>query len=52
MGRAKHGKRAFQGGFLALPHMLLNHPKFHGLSSSAVKLLVDLAKQVDKSLLT
>ena len=33
------------GGFLMLPHALLKNPKFAALSSSAVKLLLDIAAQ-------
>jgi hypothetical protein len=41
----KRSKSTIAGGFLALPHALLNSPKFRALSSSAVKLLIDIASQ-------
>lgn len=40
---AKKNKSSIVGSFLALPHALLNCAKFRGLSSSAVKLLIDIA---------
>lgn len=44
MGRVK-SRPAYPGGFLLLPSALLNCPKFRGLSSSGVKLLIDIASQ-------
>ena len=44
MGRVK-SKPAYPGGFLLLPSALINCPKFRVLSSSAVKLLVDIGGQ-------
>lgn len=38
-------KPCIYGGFLALPHALLNCPKFGVLSPSAVKLLLDIGGQ-------
>ena len=42
---AKKRKTSFVGGFLALPLAMLNCPKYRALSSSAVKLLIDIASQ-------
>jgi hypothetical protein len=38
-------KPVYPGGFLLLPSALLNCPKFRVLSSSGVKLLIDVASQ-------
>lgn len=38
-------KQSYVGGFLLLPHALLTCPKFRALSSSGVKLLVDIGSQ-------
>jgi hypothetical protein len=46
MGRAKP-KNALMGRFLALPHALLTSHRYRALSSSAVKLLIDIAMQFD-----
>ena len=42
---ARKKQRQFAGGFLALPHALLNSPAYRNLSSKGVKLLIDLATQ-------
>lgn len=39
-GRSDHG-----GGFLALPHKILESPSYRGLSAQAVKLLCDIGGQ-------
>ena len=44
MGRMR-SKPVFAGGFLLLPNALLNCPKYRALSSSGVKLLIDIAGQ-------
>lgn len=44
MGRVKDNHKA-KGRFLLLPHLVLHSPQFHALSSSAVKLLLDVAVQ-------
>lgn len=44
MGREK-SKKTYAGGFLLLPSALLNCTKFRSLSSSGVKLLVDMGSQ-------
>lgn len=44
MGRTKT-RPVYQGGFLLLPAALLNCTKFRALSSSGVKLLVDMGSQ-------
>ena len=41
----QRSKQAYAGGFLALPAALLNCTKYRALSSSAVKLLIDIAGQ-------
>lgn len=41
----KPKKSPICGGFLMLPHVLLNCAKFRALSSSAVKLLLDIGSQ-------
>jgi len=38
-------KQSYAGGFLLLPAALLNCPKFRALSSSGVKLLIDIGSQ-------
>ena len=38
-------RQSYAGGFLLLPAAMLNCPKFRALSSSAVKLLVDMGSQ-------
>lgn len=43
--RSKIKGRATSGGFLALPHAVLESDSFRGLSSHAVKLLIDIAGQ-------
>lgn len=43
--RSKHKGRATSGGFLALPHAVMDSPAFRGLSAHALKLLIDLAAQ-------
>ena len=37
--------RSERGSFVMLPHEILNHPNFTGLSAYAVKLLIDLYSQ-------
>lgn len=44
MGREK-SKLVYAGGFLALPHEMLNGRKFRALTASGVKLLIDIASQ-------
>jgi len=44
MGRVK-SKPAYAGGFLLLPNAVLHCVKFRQLSSSAVKLLIDIGGQ-------
>ena len=44
MGRMK-ARPVYAGGFLLLPSALLNCQKFRALSSSAVKLLIDIGSQ-------
>lgn len=44
MGRIK-ARPVYQGGFLLLPAALLNCTKFRALSSSGVKLLIDMGSQ-------
>jgi hypothetical protein len=44
VGRVR-SKPAYPGGFLLLPSALLHCPKFRVLSSSGVKLLIDVASQ-------
>lgn len=44
MGHVKI-KNTITGRFLALPHALLASPRYRALSSSAVKLLIDIASQ-------
>lgn len=43
--RSKIKGRATSGGFLALPHAVLDSESFRGLSAYAVKLLIDIASQ-------
>jgi hypothetical protein len=40
-------KRSLAGGFLAIPKAVLHSPKFRLLSSTAVKLLLDIGSQYD-----
>ena len=44
---AKKKKTYSLGRFLALPHAVLASPRYRALSSSAVKLLIDIAMQYD-----
>ena len=43
--RKKQKGRRSANSFLAMPHAVLNHPNFTGLSPRATKLLMDLASQ-------
>ena len=43
--RRKNVGRADSGGFLALPHAVLDSPNFRALSAHGVKLLCDLGRQ-------
>lgn len=46
MGRAKHKGRSRDGtGFVALPHVVLDSKAFLSLSASAVRVLLDMARQ-------
>ena len=42
---SKRKKSRVRGGFLMLPHEVLKHPRYAGLSYAAVKLLVDIGSQ-------
>lgn len=47
MARAKHSKRDRDGSrFLALPHVVMDSPAFLALSPHAVRLLLDIARQL------
>lgn len=45
MGRLSAKRKEFPGGFLMLPAELLNCTKYRALSSSSVKLLIDIGSQ-------
>ena len=48
MGRAKHKQKDRDGAsFLALPHIVMDSPAFLALSASAVRLLLDIARQLN-----
>ena len=50
MARAKHRNRGRDGvGFLALPHVVMDSPAFLNLSAPAVRLLLDIARQLGAS---